>query len=118
MPFNGTFQYPNALLVESANSTVQGGSTYSASPGDIVIHATNSTGGPATAAITITLPPVTQGGPVTVKQTATVGTALVVAHETSGVYIDGTAGTTGVSVIAVTETTFSSDGSNWWKVIG
>lgn len=116
MPFHGHGQHPNALLVESSNFTVQGGSTYSANPGDVIIHATNSTGGPATAAITITLPPVTQGGPVTLKQTATVGTATLKAFETSGVFIDGTAGTTGLTFATVSQQTYSSDGSNWWRI--
>lgn len=118
MPFNGFWQYQNALLVESANLTIPtaGTSSYSANPGDIIIHATNSTGGAATAAITITLPAVGLGGPVTIKQNATVGTVTVKSLETSGVYIDGTAGTTGVTLTTATQATYASDGSQWWRV--
>lgn len=116
MPFNGVFQYPNALLVESANFVITHATVYSASPGDVVVHATNSTGGASTAAIVVTLPPVGQGGPVTFKETATAGTVTIKAYETSGVYIDGTAGTTGVTPAGIGQFTYTSDGSNWWRV--
>lgn len=115
MPFHGHGAYPNALLVESSNFIVKN-TGYTAAPGDVVICNSGTTGQAAT--FSVTLPPVGQGGPVTViNQDATTvgGTVTVVTND--GSKIDTQTGSTGVTIaIGYNRNLFSSDGTNWWRI--
>lgn len=115
MPFHGHFQYQNAQLVEASNFVVKN-TGYTASPGDIVICNSGTTGQAAT--FNVTLPAVGQGGPVTVincDATTSGGTVTVVTSD--GSKIDNITGTTGVTIaIAYNRNSFASDGTNWWRV--
>ena len=87
----------------SANAT--------AANGDILLTTTGST------AIVHTLPPVAQGGPVTLRKVDSGGTGTVTAKTSDGSQVDGIAGTTGrvvAAASAVGGATLVSDGSNWW----
>lgn len=131
MPFNGFFQYQNALLVESANFVAKS-AAYTAAAGDIVIGNTGTVGGGSAGTFIVTLPPVGQGGPVTVvnwNATTVGGTVYVVTSDGSN--IDGTSGTIGTTLALISpnlngtstgvielraRNTFASDGTNWWRV--
>ena len=106
-------QYQNALLVEGAKFTSVTGTTHSAVAGEVVLFS-------GTAAAVVTLPAVGQGGPVVVKNLSggTTATIQVVTYEGSASHIDNIAGTTGVAVSQTQydSATFTSDGSNWWRV--
>jgi len=109
-------QYANALLVESANIYQQGivggaNTAITAKSGDVVLASTD-----ATHTITVTLPPVAQGGPVTVRKMDSNAVAVKVVTS-DGSTINGVAGATGVSTTAqFVGWTFVSDGANWWQV--
>lgn len=129
MPFNGFPQYQNALLVNSANFVAKN-AAYTASNGDIVIGNTGTSGAASAGTFIVTLPPVAQGGPVTVanwNSTTVGGTIYVVTSDGSN--IDGLGGTIATTIAALTPTattgqglnlrsrsTFASDGVNWWRV--
>ena len=115
MPFHGHGQYANALLVESSNFTAQTGASYTASAGDIVAYT-------PTAASVVNLPPVGNGGPVTVLNLATTTGDTVTVKTTDSSTINGVAGATGF-VVAVasaagvpTSATFSSNGTEWFTI--
>lgn len=120
MPFNGQWQYPNALLVESSNFVLKN-TGYTANAGDVVVCNNGTTGQAAT--FNVTLPPVAQGGPVTVincNATTVGGTVSVITSD--GSLIDGTSSTSGSIpsaykiAIGGNQITFASDGSNWYRV--
>ena len=100
-------QYQNAGLVQNANFVAKT-AAYTANNGDFVL-VTNSTN-----AITITLPPVAQGGPVTVKKVDS-GTGATTVKTSDSSTLDGIAGATGIVLAKQYDTvTLVSDGSNWW----
>ena len=131
MPFNGFFQYPNALLVESANFVAKN-AAYTAAAGDVVVCNTGTVGAGSAGTFIVTLPAVGLGGPVTVlnwNATTVGGTVYVVTAD--GSTIDGTSGTIGTTLAVVSpnytstasanvnlraRNTFSSDGTSWWRV--
>jgi hypothetical protein len=89
--------------------------TYAANIGDIVVA-------PAAlgAGCTITLPPVSQGAEVVVKNlTTTPRTLTVKTNEGSSTSIDGIAGNTGIALAAEYDTVvLASDGANWYLLSG
>lgn len=98
-----------AIFPQPIRKTVQTAVSAAANPGDVVI-ATSGAGG-----ITITLPPVAEGGPVTVRKIDAGAGALAV-HTADGSEINGIAGATGVSsAVQYAGWTFESDGANWWQ---
>jgi hypothetical protein len=109
MPFP---QSQTAGLVTGANIRPVSASA-TANNGDIVLVTAGST------AITITLPPVAQGGPVAVRKVDSGGTGAVTVKSSDGSTIDAIAGATG-RVVGVASTlsgaTLVSDGTNWWTV--
>ena len=131
MPFHGHFQYPNSLLVESSNFVAKN-AAYTANTGDIVVGNTGTVGAGSAGTFIVTLPPVAQGGPVTVlnwNATTVGGTIYVVTSDGSN--IDGTSGTIGTTLALITPSvygtsgadvglrarnSFSSDGTSWWRV--
>ena len=131
MPFHGHFQYQNALLVESSNFVAKN-TGYTANAGDVVICNTGTVGAGSAGTFIVTLPPVAQGGPVSVNNwnaTTVGGTVYVVTSDGSN--IDGTSGTIGTTLAVISpnytstaaanvslraHSTFASDGSNWWRV--
>lgn len=103
-------QYPNAQHVLSANiRSVSANAT--AANGDILLVTTGA------ATITITLPPVGLGGPVTVKK-VDAGAGAIKVVTSDGSQIDGIAGATGRTQAATEylSWTLASDGTNWWQV--
>jgi hypothetical protein len=105
-------QYSGAKLVEFANIVAVTATTYSANPGDLVVHS-------GTTSLTITLPAIAVGGPVGVKQLGTAGAAVtIITTEGTNSNIDGIVGTTGTTCsVQYSSATFSSDGvSNWYRV--
>ena len=131
MPFNGNWQYQNALLVESSNFVAKS-AAYTASSGDVVVANTGTVGAGSAGTFIVTLPPVAQGGPVSVinwNATTVGGTVYVVTSDGSN--IDGTSGTIGTTLATISpnqtgtastttnlraRNTFASDGVNWWRV--
>ena len=131
MPFHGHGQVSTALLIESSNF-VSKSAAYTAAAGDIVVCNTGTVGAGSAGTFIVTLPPVAQGGPVTVlnwNATTVGGTVYVVTSDGSN--IDGTSGTIGTTLATIspnqtgtasTTTTlrahneFSSDGTNWWRI--
>lgn len=105
-------QYPNAKLVAAANFTPQVGATYTAAPGDVVLHT-------PTANSVVTLPPVAQGGPVRIVNLAAF---TITVKSADGATVQGVVGTTGYVVpnggvgAASTRASFSSDGTSWWVI--
>lgn len=117
MPFHGHFQAQSALLVESSNF-VSKNTGYTASPGDVVLGNTGTSG--VSAAFTVTLPPVAQCGPVTVVNvspiTAGSGATITIVTSDSST-IDGITGATGTTLQSgYTRNTFSSNGTSWFRV--
>ena len=131
MGFHGHFTYPNALLVESSNFVAKN-AAYTANAGDVVVCNSGTSGAGSAGTFIVTLPAVALGGPVTVlnwNATTVAGTVFVVTADGSN--IDGVSGTIG-STLAILDpsanattgvvfdqkvrSTFSSDGSNWWRV--
>ena len=123
-------QYQNAQLVESANyrTTVLAGSAgaaVTAVPGDVVIIEVNAANVSGTA--TVTLPPVSLGGPVLVKfshanANTQFGTAARVKVVPS---VTDAAATPAVTIEGYTSITlqnlgdqavFASDGVTWWTI--
>lgn len=115
MPFHGHGQVSSAVLVEASNF-VSKATGYTASPGDVVLCNGGTTGQAAT--FNVTLPAVALGGPVTVVNlNATTTGATVTVVTSDGAKIDGLTGSTGTGVnIGFNRSTFSSDGSNWWRI--
>lgn len=119
-------QYINADLVEAANyrvftqgtSVTAGAQAIAANPGDVIIN--KVTAGDAST-YTVTLPPVSQGGPVCVKMTGAPGnvsnTMIVipqVVDTVAGCLIDGFGS---IKLLQVPEEyILASDGTNWWTV--
>lgn len=109
MPFPQT---QTAGLVTAGNIRAVSANT-AANNGDILITTTGST------AVVHTLPPVAQGGPVTLRKVDSAGTGTITAKTTDGSQVDGIAGTTGrvvAAASAVGGATLVSDGTNWWTV--
>lgn len=101
-----------AGLVEFSTFAAQSG-TFTAVNGSINTITTGAS------AVTANLPPVAQGGPVSIRKIDSGGTGAVTAKTTDGAQIDGIAGTTGRVVAAgsaVGGATLVSDGTNWWTV--
>lgn len=88
--------------------------TSTAANGDIMIVTTGSS------AVTINLPPVAQGGPVTVRKVDGGGTGAVTVKTTDSATVDGIAGSTG-RVVGVASTvsggTLVSDGVSAWFTV-
>jgi hypothetical protein len=83
---------------------------YQAVPGDVVLG-TGGAGG-----ITVTLPPVAQGGPVIVRQ-VDAGAGHVTIVTADGSKIDGITGTTGVTTAAQHGGfQLATDGANWFVI--
>lgn len=101
-----------AGLVTSSN-VVAKSAAYTANNGDIVLVTTGSTAG-----LTITLPPVAQGGPVVVRKVDAAGTGTVKVVTSDSSQINGGSGATGItgSASALGGWTFVSDGTNWWTI--
>lgn len=105
-------QYMNAALVEFA-TFVSKSAAYTANPGEVVLVTTG------TAGVTITLPLVATGGPVTVRKVdSAAGSITVKSNEGAAVTIDGISGATGVATSTSQHSgfTLASDGANWWIV--
>jgi hypothetical protein len=110
-------QYQNASLVTYSNYRKVSVNT-AANPGDVII---------ATAAVTITLPPVAFGGPVLVKNGTAFGSGhavtvnLAATDVTASVVLDaGAAGTINGGLVltnAGDQAVFASDGSTTWWII-
>lgn len=83
---------------------------YTASPGDYVLAT-------AAAAWNLTLPPVAQGGVVSVRKVDSAAFAVTL-KTTDGSTIDGVAGATGVATGTTQHSglTVASDGTNWWVI--
>ena len=99
-------------LVTSGNIVAKSAS-YTAANGDVALVTTGSS------TITVTLPPVAQGGPVTVRKVDTGGTGTAKVVTADGSQIDGGSGSTGVTYTTastISGATFVSDGTNWWCV--
>lgn len=98
-----------AIFPQPIRSIVQESAAYTATPGDIVVVTTGSGG------VTVTLPPVSEGGPVTVRKIDAGAGALTV-KTADGSTINGIAGTTGVSsTTQYAGWTFDTDGHNWYQ---
>lgn len=102
-----------AGLVTSGNFVPKSTTGYTANNGDIVLVTTGSS------AITVNLPPVAQGGPVTIRKVDVGGSGALTVKSTDGSTIDTVAGATGRVValtLSVSGATLVSDGTNWWTV--
>lgn len=109
MPFP---QIQTAGLVTSSNIVAKSAS-YTAANGDIALVTTGSS------TITVTLPPVAQGGPVTVRKVDAAGTGTAKVVTSDGSQIDGASGATGrtpTTASTLGGATLVSDGTNWWTI--
>jgi len=85
-----------------------------AANGDILLFTTGAS------AMVANLPPVAQGGPVTVRKVDAAGTGIVTVKTTDSATIDGIAGSTGRAVNAASTVggaTFVSDGVGAWFTV-
>ena len=101
-------------LVTSGNLRPVSTTPQTAANGDVLLVTTGST------ACTVNLPPVANGGPVTVRKVDGGGTGTVTVKTTDSSTVDGIAGSTGRAVGAastVSGATLVSDGvANWYTV--
>lgn len=106
-------QYPNALLVESANYRTGLDANATAAAGDVCVFT-------PTAARVLTLPAVAAGGPVCVVLAGTFGAGFgvkIVPSDSS--QIEGIAtGPVGSVLLnnAGDQVVLASDGTNWWAI--
>lgn len=83
---------------------------YAANEGEVVIVTSGTTG------VTVTLPPVAQGGQVTVRK-IDAGTGALKVVSADGSEVNGVAGATGISTSTqYAGWTLISDGANWWQI--
>ena len=101
-------------LVTSGNIRAVSSGPQTANNGDVLLFNTGAT------AMVANLPPVAQGGPVTIRKVDGGGTGTVTAKTTDGSTIDGIAGATGRAVGAastVSGATLVSDGVSAWYTV-
>lgn len=103
-----------AGLVTSGNLRAVSTTPQTANNGDVIVVTAGST------AITVNLPPVAQGGPVTIRKVDSAGTGAVTVKTTDSSTVDGIAGATGRVVGAastVSGATLVSDGVSAWYTV-
>jgi hypothetical protein len=97
------------IFPQQIRSVSQVSAAHTAATGDVVIVTTGAV------AVAVTLPPVAEGGPVTVRK-IDAGTGALSVVSADGSTINGIAGATGVSTtVQYAGWTFVSDGAHWWQ---